>query len=309
MEESLSLRNNTDVMESEFNPINIPHVKGRLSHLDGIDLFFGKEVAINRNVTREILVGKLLTVGVPYRLSENRIILSRTNGLHIRVNLREYAVMSGDVGIIPQDSLLEIIDIPDDFQGQMITFVSTFCSLPFVSSGEAVLIHTDEVALRTTESLFSAIWNLSSSQPFPRESLRLCVSSLAEFLIQSASLGSVGPSSRKATRSETLFNGFLELVTLHYSEHRDVAFYADALCVSPHYLHRCVGLSSGRSVKEWINLAVTQQARYLLHYTDLPVSEIAARLNFDSHPFFTRFFKAETGQTPQQYRAAGQQIR
>lgn len=67
-----------------------------------------------------------------------------------------------------------------------------------------------------------------------------------------------------AGRAETIHNDFLELVEVNSLKHRDIAFYADRLCITPKYLSRLVCEASGRGPKEWINIRIMLEAEVLL---------------------------------------------
>jgi len=95
---------------------------------------------------------------------------------------------------------------------------------------------------------------------------------------------------------------FLQLVDEHYLTESGVEFYADCLCVTSNYLNRLVRLALGQSTKQYIQIRRIEEAKRLLRYTDLPVSDIADRLGFDTASYFVRAFSRQTGTTPLQYR-------
>ena len=89
-------------------------------------------------------------------------------------------------------------------------------------------------------------------------------------------------------RVEELFIGFIRLLPLHFARHHDIAFYADALHISPVYLSRIV-----RQVTE---------ASFLLATTPLTIGQVADRLHFADTPSFSKFFHRLKGTTPRAYR-------
>ncbi len=95
---------------------------------------------------------------------------------------------------------------------------------------------------------------------------------------------------------------FRQLVDEHYITESGVEFYADRLCVTSNYLNRLVRLTLGQSTKQYIQNRRIEEAKRLLRYTDLPVSDIADRLGFDTASYFVRAFSRQTGTTPLQYR-------
>lgn len=97
---------------------------------------------------------------------------------------------------------------------------------------------------------------------------------------------------------------FLQLVDEHYLTESGVEFYADRLCVTSNYLNRLVRVALGQSTKQYIQSRRIEEAKRLLRYTDLPVSDIADRLGFDTASYFVRAFSRQTGTTPLQFRAS-----
>ncbi|MEZ5005647.1 MAG: helix-turn-helix domain-containing protein [Bacteroides graminisolvens] len=85
------------------------------------------------------------------------------------------------------------------------------------------------------------------------------------------------------------------------TQERNVAFYADKLCLSPRYLNTLVKNTSRQTVMEWLNQAVVIESKVLLKHSDLLVYQIADKLNFPNPSFFCKFFKKMTGMTPMEY--------
>lgn len=95
---------------------------------------------------------------------------------------------------------------------------------------------------------------------------------------------------------------FTHSVEKHFATQRNVTCYADLLCITPNYLNKIVKRQMGMSAKEYINRRTVQEIKSLLDYTTLSVAEIAAQLHFLSSSYIVRYFKAQTGMTPVEYR-------
>lgn len=104
------------------------------------------------------------------------------------------------------------------------------------------------------------------------------------------------------SRQEELCWKFWDLITHNAKTHRDVAFYADKLCVSPYYLSQITQQFLSYSPKELINRQVILEIKHYLSNTDLNISQIAEQLNFQDPSYMGRFFKRETGKNPLQFR-------
>lgn len=104
------------------------------------------------------------------------------------------------------------------------------------------------------------------------------------------------------TRQTELFQRFVAFVHENCSREREVAYYADRLCISTRYLSTIVRTIAHSSAKEFIDRAVVLEIKMLLQSTDLSVQEIAYRLHFPDQSYLGRFFKKRTGESPTEYR-------
>jgi len=95
---------------------------------------------------------------------------------------------------------------------------------------------------------------------------------------------------------------FTETVNKDFKQSHNTKYYADKLCITPNYLNEIVKKSMGINAKLYIQNKILAEAKKILTYTNLSVSEIADDLHFDSSSYFIRFFRKQTGQTPLQYR-------
>jgi AraC family transcriptional activator of pobA len=99
-----------------------------------------------------------------------------------------------------------------------------------------------------------------------------------------------------------LFAKFKKLLTRNYMNERKLDFYADHLHVTAKYLSVAIKKHTGKSAAQWIDESVTLEAKVLLQNVTLTVSQISNQLNFTDQSTFGKFFKANTGFTPIQYR-------
>ncbi len=106
------------------------------------------------------------------------------------------------------------------------------------------------------------------------------------------------------TRQADLFQRFVALVHEHCTEQREVAFYADRLCISTRYLSTIIRSVAHSTAKEFIDRSVVLEIKMLLGSTELSVQEIAYRLHFPDQSYLGRFFKKHTGMSPTEFRNA-----
>lgn len=99
-----------------------------------------------------------------------------------------------------------------------------------------------------------------------------------------------------------LFTRFMNMLPSYSKTEREVAFYADKLCVSAKHLSEMVKKSSGHPASYWINGYSLQEIYTLLKRPDLSLAEIANLMNFYNPAHFTRFVKKQTGKSPSELR-------
>jgi AraC family transcriptional regulator, transcriptional activator of pobA len=100
----------------------------------------------------------------------------------------------------------------------------------------------------------------------------------------------------------TLLKSFQKLIEQHYTQLRLPKDYAELLYITPNHLNALCKDMLGLPAGEVIRSRIVLEAKRLLVNLELNVSEIAARLNFDDNSYFTKFFKKQTGLTPEKFR-------
>lgn len=83
-----------------------------------------------------------------------------------------------------------------------------------------------------------------------------------------------------------------------------VAWFADKCCLSNGYFGTLIKTETGRTAKDIINDHLLVKSKELLQSDFLTVAQVSQRLGFEYPQHFVRFFKAITGRTPSQWRAA-----
>ena len=98
-----------------------------------------------------------------------------------------------------------------------------------------------------------------------------------------------------------IFYRFIQLLEEgQYKVHRDVAWYAGQLCVSPKHLSFCANAVGGRSAQYWIDsLCIGGLVRDL---QQRPAREVSAEYHFSSLSYLSRYVKRLTGVSPREIR-------
>ena len=99
-----------------------------------------------------------------------------------------------------------------------------------------------------------------------------------------------------------LAHDFFCLIMQHYREHKDVAFYADKLCITSKYLSMVIKEASGKTAKDWIVEYAILEIKAMLKNSTMNIQEISIKTNFANQSSLGRFFRKHTGMTLTEYR-------
>lgn len=272
--------------------------------------FLIPELGLLRSVHGIADVVRFLSVeGQPYRLTEGRVVYFRAGTLRLRINLRELEFKAGDFLVVSPGTVFEFLYISSDLDLAMLAFSNSLMEswqkeelLQVYLQGRLFLhLSLTEQESQRMEQIFALLWEVVHDRPFPKESVQSLIS-----LVFHQTDGFRGreleAGKQKRSRQEEVFNRFLELVNKYAVHERSCTFYADRLCLTSRYLSTLVRQASGRTVMDWVNEAVIQEAKLMLCHTDKLVYQIADELNFPNASFFCKYFRRMTGMTPKDYR-------
>ena len=249
---------------------------------------------------------KLFHTGQPYRAKEGRIIRILQGTGRISINLIEYEVSAHQIIIIPDNSLIELLEISPDYDFQVIVPACNFLpALPGSILSETytrngIVLSLNEEEWTQAEMFFTLLWNILHSSPYRRETVQHFIISLL-YNLKYTYEQTRTTTPLRLSRREEIFRRFIALVNEHSKQECSVNFYADKLCLTPHYLSTIIREASGQTVMQWINLSVVLEAKVLLKHSDLLIFQISDELNFPNPSFFSKFFKRMTGMTPAEY--------
>ncbi|MCM1041686.1 MAG: helix-turn-helix domain-containing protein [Bacteroides sp.] len=106
-----------------------------------------------------------------------------------------------------------------------------------------------------------------------------------------------------STQNASIMNRFLKMLEAGtYRKHREVAYYADCLCVTPKYLSEVSKKVSGFAANHWINRYTALDIARLLRDKSLTFVEISDLFGFSSQAYFSRYVQKNLGIAPTDYR-------
>ncbi|MBQ7824152.1 MAG: AraC family transcriptional regulator, partial [Bacteroidaceae bacterium] len=80
--------------------------------------------------------------------------------------------------------------------------------------------------------------------------------------------------------------------------HRNVAYYADALCVTSKYLSEISKKVSGYGARYWINRYTMLDISRLLQDKSMTITAISDMFDFSSPAYFSRYVQNNLGMSP-----------
>jgi YesN/AraC family two-component response regulator len=102
--------------------------------------------------------------------------------------------------------------------------------------------------------------------------------------------------------SNSTISKFLNLIDKHFKTERSVTFYAGKLNISANYLNIVCKKNMNTSASSLIQGRILLEAKRLLKVSEMSVKDIVYDLGFYDHASFSKFFKAQTGMTPSQFK-------
>lgn len=105
-----------------------------------------------------------------------------------------------------------------------------------------------------------------------------------------------------ANAASIITEQYKKALSKHIYEKNKITDYAELLSVSPNHLNKCVKNTLGKSAHDLLNEMLLLEAKVLLKQTNLNISEISHKIGKNEISDFARFFKAQTGMRPSEYR-------
>lgn len=259
-----------------------------------------------QGIARDILV----PYSYPCRIKAGLFVLCTAGEIRASVNLNEVTILADSMLCLSPGSIIEFRGMSEDLSVYVIGFSSKFLDLLNLTKSmlEFYPAAADNPVFRLTAELtdlyadyFRLLCKASERGRLDdRETLRCVLSSM---LVEVGKLLHDRPADgRPASRAEAIYRELTRLVMRHFASHRQIAFYAGQLRITPQHLSATVRKVTGRSVSDVIADVVVTDAKAKLKSTEMTVQEISDSLGFPNVSFFGRYFKRYAGASPNRYR-------
>lgn len=248
----------------------------------------------------------------PCRLQAEVFVLCIEGTIDAMINLSNYTIKSNDFITLSPGSIFQINKIRGNLRFYFMVFSSHFIKsikitkpiidLIYITKNNPVLslpkefvsIYQDFFILLIRTSTLSN----SSQNPEIVRCILLSILYRLSDLYHDQSFWDTPAS----CRNEEICKIFGHLVIQHYTNERNIAFYAKKIGITPTHLSNTVKQTTGKTVMDIISQIVITDAKAQLKSTRTPINEIAESLNFANVSFFGKYFKRYVGVGPQKYR-------
>jgi AraC-like DNA-binding protein len=249
----------------------------------------------------------------PFKIDMSMAIIYESGEAVSRINMRKYHIKAPAVLIVMHGQTCELLSYSDNLRSRAIVMSRSFTDSLFVgTTGTSVhdlymsLLKDPHINFETDSMVFGQYYKLlrdiahSPHSNFKTEAARHLT--LAMFYGYSHLKHQISNKNISTSRQEEIYLQFIDLLDNHYSNERQVLFYADRLCITAKHLSQVVKNITGKTALAIIDEYVITEAKALLLSTTMSIQQISDRLNFPSQSVFGKYFKRCTSMTPKECR-------
>lgn len=110
------------------------------------------------------------------------------------------------------------------------------------------------------------------------------------------------------SRLNQLFYQFVQLLEANHTSRRYVRWYANEMAITPKYLTYICNQVAGKTPTDIINAIAIREIKQRLTHTNDTVKEIAYAMNYASASSFCKYFRLQTGMSPQTFRQRNRKV-
>ena len=103
-------------------------------------------------------------------------------------------------------------------------------------------------------------------------------------------------------RKDEIVRKFLNDLQHNYIEQHEVGFYSNQQFISMRYFSFVIKDRTGKTPSQWIAASLVNDAKHMLTDSNLTVKEIAEQLKFPNQSYFGKWFKANVGMGPLEFK-------
>lgn len=247
----------------------------------------------------------------PFRIDMTMAIIYEQGSADLKINMRDYHIEAPAVLLVLNDQIYQSAGHSEDLRSKVILMSRSFSDSLFANSGEILplkssIMKNPVMKIENEENVFGQFFQLlqniaaSPRQEFKIESARHLT--LSMFYGYSHMKHEVNEVKSANSRQEEIFTKFTELLERHHKKEREIAFYADKMCMTSKHLSQVIKDYTGKTALGLIEEYVISEAKSMLLSTTMSIQQISDELNFPSQSVFGKYFKRVAGISPSEYR-------
>ena len=247
----------------------------------------------------------------PFRIDMTMAIIYEQGSADLKINMRDYHIEAPAVLIVLNDQIYQSAGHSEDLRSKVILMSRSFSDSLFANSGEILplkssIMKNPVMKIENEENVFGQFFQLlqniaaSPRQEFKIESARHLT--LSMFYGYSHLKHEVNEVKSTNSRQEEIFTKFTELLERHHKKEREIAFYADKMCMTSKHLSQVIKDYTGKTALGLIEEYVISEAKSMLLSTTMSIQQISDELKFPSQSVFGKYFKRVAGISPSEYR-------
>lgn len=211
-------------------------------------------------------------------------------------NIFEKSMMSMDFNAL-------VLFLSPEYVAQLSQMVRMEWTYSMFSSSHKIL-HADEMAVNRYRLFFSLLQNHLSSPDTPHKelSLRLLFASMAYDLHDLHKFEEEELLRQTYSSGENILRRFMQHLHDPSLPYLNVNGYASLFNITPKYFSSVCKRLTGRTANQLISDEIIRSSQISLRDSSKSVKQIAALMGFKNQSHFGRFFRQQTGISPQQYR-------
>ena len=233
--------------------------------------------------------------------------------MRIRVNLKEMVVEANDILLVAPGSIIDMVVCEGDCRMAVMHIdnakiarqptLKIMLQFRSVIKYECFITHFSQPAMEQMVNGYKLLSNIVNDNDlrYKDEALEGCFQMMISYWMSEIVKQDEKEAKIKISRNEQIFKSFLKLVQKNYMTNREVAFYADKLCITPKYLGVVVSQVSHRRPLDWIRDYVILDAKAMLLSREYSIQQISQMLNFPNPSFFSKYFREAVGCSPSKY--------
>ena len=291
---------------------NIQEVTLAMIHDKAHKVIYNDFMLLDDNFDDEVFKGFTYT-GKPIKILFVMQMMCVRGTMRIRVNLKEMVVEANDILLVAPGSIIDMVVCEGDCRMAVMHIdnakiarqptLKIMLQFRSVIKYECFITHFSQPAMEQMVNGYKLLSNIVNDNDlrYKDEALEGCFQMMISYWMSEIVKQDEKEAKIKISRNEQIFKSFLKLVQKNYMTNREVAFYADKLCITPKYLGVVVSQVSHRRPLDWIRDYVILDAKAMLLSREYSIQQISQMLNFPNPSFFSKYFREAVGSSPSKY--------